>query len=42
MFLNQGDSGGPLTVNESGKHVVVGITSYGFGCGSWAADVLTR
>jgi hypothetical protein len=42
MFLNKGDSGGPLTVNESGKHVVVGITSYGFGCGSWAADVLTR
>ena len=43
MFLNQGDSGGPLTVNERGKHVVVGITSYGSGCGhDGMVDVLTR
>ena len=28
-----GDSGGPLTVIKNGRHVLVGITSGGFGCG---------
>ena len=28
-----GDSGGPLTVKHDGHHVLVGITSSGFGCG---------
>ena len=28
-----GDSGGPLTVKQNGKHILVGITSYGYGCG---------
>ena len=28
-----GDSGGPLTVKQDGKHVLVGVTSKGFGCG---------
>lgn len=28
-----GDSGGPLTVEEEGRHVLVGITSFGEGCG---------
>ncbi|XP_064096496.1 proclotting enzyme-like, partial [Macrobrachium nipponense] len=28
-----GDSGGPLTVEEDGRHVLVGITSFGQGCG---------
>ena len=31
----QGDSGGPMTVSQGphGHHVLVGITSYGHGCG---------
>ena len=28
-----GDSGGPLTVEEYNRHVIVGITSFGIGCG---------
>ena len=28
-----GDSGGPLTVKKNGKHVLVGVTAKGFGCG---------
>ncbi|CAL4195611.1 unnamed protein product [Meganyctiphanes norvegica] len=29
-----GDSGGPLTVKEDGKHVQVGVVSFGLGCAS--------
>ncbi|CAL4169084.1 unnamed protein product, partial [Meganyctiphanes norvegica] len=29
----QGDSEGPLIVNENGKYVQVGVTSWGIGCG---------
>ena len=28
----QGDSGGPFTVEENGKHILVGVTSFGYGC----------
>ena len=28
----QGDSGGPFTVEENGKHFLVGVTSFGAGC----------
>ena len=42
LNLLQGDSGGPLTVDENGHYVVVGITSYGFGCGYEDPDVFTR
>ncbi|XP_053641246.2 trypsin-7-like [Cherax quadricarinatus] len=27
-----GDSGGPLTVTQGGRHIIVGITSFGEGC----------
>ena len=29
----QGDGGGPLIANIDGKFTLVGITSWGFGCG---------
>ena len=28
----QGDSGGPFTVNENGKHILVGVVSWSNGC----------
>ncbi|XP_055618628.1 transmembrane protease serine 9-like isoform X2 [Toxorhynchites rutilus septentrionalis] len=39
----EGDSGGPLVINHSGKYHLVGITSFGFGCGSeYFAGIYTR
>ena len=28
----QGDSGGPLVIQESGRHAVIGVVSYGYQC----------
>ena len=28
----QGDSGGPLTLKQGDRYVLLGVTSYGFGC----------
>jgi len=39
----QGDSGGPLIIKQSGKNYLVGLTSWGIGCGlADTFDVYTR
>ncbi|XP_055586914.1 serine protease persephone-like isoform X2 [Uranotaenia lowii] len=38
----QGDSGGPLQIIEDGKYKLVGVTSFGNGCGSATPSVYTR
>ena len=37
-----GDGGGPLAVNENGRYTVVGISSFGEGCGEEFPGVYTR
>ncbi|XP_053678103.1 serine protease persephone-like [Anopheles nili] len=38
----QGDSGGPLQILDDGKYKLVGVTSFGNGCGSNTPSVSTR
>ncbi|XP_053668020.1 uncharacterized protein LOC128718415 [Anopheles marshallii] len=38
----QGDSGGPLQIMDDGKYKLVGVTSFGNGCGSNTPSVSTR
>lgn len=38
----QGDSGGPLVIKEGGKPVLVGVVSFGAGCGDSVPDVVAK
>uniref|UniRef100_A0AAG5DWW9 Peptidase S1 domain-containing protein n=1 Tax=Anopheles atroparvus TaxID=41427 RepID=A0AAG5DWW9_ANOAO len=38
----QGDSGGPLQILDDGKYKLIGVTSFGNGCGSTTPNVSTR
>ena len=37
----QGDSGGPFTVKEGGKHNLVGVVSWSYGCGNWIYEAVS-
>ena len=38
----QGDSGGPLQIEQGGRYYLVGLTSFGAGCGTDLPSVYTR
>ena len=38
----KGDSGGPLTVEASGQHRLIGIVSFGNGCGKVRGQTYTN
>ena len=41
-FNLKGDSGGPLTVEAAGQHHLIGIVSFGNGCGKVSGQTYTN